>query len=175
MDYFLGEIRLFPFQTIPRGWHECDGSVLPIQGNQALYSLLGIQFGGDGRNNFALPDLRGRVPVGCAPNAVGQKAGQETVALTTAQLPAHTHTVNAYNGVANMKTPLGCMPATAVKAGGPSQPAAPNIYGPISGTSTMDPSVIGSGGGSAAHENRQPSLALVYCISISNALYPPHS
>jgi microcystin-dependent protein len=176
MDYFLGEIRLFPYQNIPRGWHECDGTVLQVQTNQALFSLLGKQFGGNGTTTFALPDLRGRVPVGCALNTVGQQAGQEGVALTTAQLPAHTHTVNAYNGVANMKTPQGCMPATSTKAGsGPLVSPPPNLYGQISGTATMDPSVIGSGGGGAAHENRQPSMALVYCISISSAIYPPHS
>jgi microcystin-dependent protein len=175
MDYFLGEIRLFPYQTIPRGWHECDGTLLPIQGNNALYALLGTHFGGNGTTSFALPDLRGRVPVGCAPSAVGQTAGQEAVALTTAQLPVHTHQVNAYNGVANMKTPQGCMPATATKQGGPSSPPAPNLYGPIAGSATMDPSVIGPGGNGIAHENRQPSMALVYCISISNAIFPPHS
>ncbi|HEY6879151.1 MAG TPA: tail fiber protein [Polyangiales bacterium] len=174
MDYFLGEIRLFPYQTIPRGWHECDGTLLAIQSNPALYALLGVHFGGNGTTNFALPDLRGRVPVGGTLNAIGQAAGQEGVALTMAQLPVHSHMVNAYNGVANMKTPLGCMPATATKAGGPTSAPPPNLYGPVQGTAKMDASVIGAGGG-VAHENRQPSMALVYCISISNAIFPPHS
>ncbi len=172
MDYFLGEIRLFPYSRIPRGWLECNGALLQVTGNQALFSLLTNHFGGDGKTNFALPDLRGRVPVGVTqPQLLGKTSGAEAVALTIAQTPAHTHQVNVYDGVANMKSPTGSLPASSTKTGGPTQPPAPNLYGSfVANGQTMDPAVIGGVGGQA-HENLQPSLALVYCIS-SSGIYP---
>lgn len=91
---YLGEIKLFPFAFAPKGWALCEGQILPISQNQALFALLGTTYGGNGTTNFALPDLRGRVPMhsGNGPVPLGQKAGAETVTLTLANLPAHTHT-----------------------------------------------------------------------------------
>src|SRR5690625_4414253 len=101
MDTFIGTIQLFAFDFVPRGWAACNGQLLPISQHTALYSLLGTQYGGDGRTTFGLPDLRGRVPLGqgqgpgLASYAVGETGGAETTTLTTEQLPAHTHAVNS--------------------------------------------------------------------------------
>jgi len=173
---WLGEIRLYPYNRLPSGWHLCDGTVLPINQNQALFSLLGISYGGNGTSNFALPDLRGRVPLhlnstdqSC--DKVGEIGGAEGVALTTAQLPAHNHLVNAFSTVGNAPTPLNNFPATVATAVAPATPLCPQIYAtPATPGMALNPASIVAGA-STPHENRQPTMALNWCICTSGA-YP---
>jgi microcystin-dependent protein len=167
MEPFIGEIRLVPFNFAPRGWAICDGQLLPINQNQALFALLGTEYGGDGRTTFALPDLRGRVALGAgqAPGGssypLGATGGLETVALTTLQLPGHTHAVHASNAAATTKNP-----ATAYPAGGGAYAAQRNVR--------MKATMIGQTGGGGRHENRQPYLSLNYIIALQG-IFPAHS
>jgi microcystin-dependent protein len=181
-DYFVGEIRLFSFDYAPQDWHICDGSLLPIQGNQALYALLGTQFGGDGHTNFALPDFRGRVPVGVTtyPTNVpqgatryqtGNKGGSETVALTTAQVPPHNHTVkvNTTTGAA-----LASNPPNYLSSSGPdnTEKVFHNVYSDFTapGIPLKSDSISNTGGG-AVHNNMQPSTVMNFCIA-TQGLFP---
>lgn len=183
-DYYIGEIRLFPYNKIPRDWHIADGSLLAIQTNAALYSLLGVSFGGDGRVNFALPNLQGRVvvgnldPSGHVPVTVGGLGGEDLVVLTQAQIPVHTHalqgiaaagsaTVGANgNYIGEAGTPA------ALPAGAPQPPQLYQNTLTQAGKVYLNGFSVGSTGGGAGHENRQPYLALVYCIATSG-IYPP--
>lgn len=192
-DYFLGEIRLFPYNKVPDGWQSCEGQVLQISQNQALYSLIGKAYGGDGVKTFMLPDLRGRVPVGMgnitSPNLIGPQGavlqiavagGTEAVALTQTQVPTHTHALCAQPSNAPSLGIANSYPSTSVKPSGasPTAPGAPNLYAAPTATPgtivALHAASVASDGGSAAHENRQPYLALRYCISISG-LYPPRN
>lgn len=157
---FLGEIKAVPFDFAPRGWALCDGQLLPINANQALFSLLGTQYGGDGRTTFALPDLRGRTPVhagGAWPApTVGQKLGQESVTLISPQLPSHTHAVSANAGAATTAEPDGAVwaaPAGAAYA--------------ASGASSMHPSTVTAAGANQPHDNMPPFLTLNFVIATS--------
>lgn len=166
----LGEIRAVAFAFAPMNWAICDGSLLQIRSNTALYSLLGIQYGGDGRNTFALPDLRGRAIVdagagaGLTPYTPGIMTGTAAVTLTPDQMPAHTHTLSASVNV-------NAQPGSSSSPGGNylSDTVEPQ-YGETAGTATMAAnSVKGSGGivgGNQAHENRQPFLVLNYIIAL---------
>ncbi|MBB5941875.1 MULTISPECIES: phage tail protein [unclassified Xanthomonas] len=164
-DAFIGEIRLFTMDWVPRGWLPCDGRSLPIQGNQALAALLGNQFGGDGKTTFNLPDLRGRVPVGQGANpltsppvmySVGNYGGLEGVALSAAQIPPHIHTVNA---VAAVGTTAGASNAYIA------EPADPQyLYAPTGTLVALAPDAVSEEGAGAAHNNVQPSLVLNFCI-----------
>jgi microcystin-dependent protein len=167
-DWFLGEIRIFPYQSIPNGWHPCDGSMLQIRANAALYSLLGVQFGGDGTNTFALPDLRGRAMLDTQPGTYqqGKAGGTETVALTTANLPLHTHQLAVSNTSGNYPVPgAGAMLAVGTE----------NTYIPTTtqglNAVTMNASTIGTAGAGAPHTNIQPSLGCTVCIAL-NGIYP---
>jgi microcystin-dependent protein len=154
---FLGE--MVPFTFPPRGWAFCAGQLLPINQNQALFSLLGTNYGGDGRTTFALPDLRGRVAVGAGQSATGSSyelgstGGQETVKLTASQLPAHAHPVRASSSASTTKNPSGGVPAT-----GGAYAATRNA--------TMNTAMLGRSGGGQAHENRQPYATLNYVIAL---------
>lgn len=167
---FLGEIRSFGFNWPPNGWALCDGSLLNIRQNAALYSLLGIAFGGDGINTFALPDLRGRTPVSPDPVqrlAQGKASGSEQVALTTAQVPMHSHSVTASGATADRSGIGAATPSyLGATAGG-------SGYAPATGATLtpLDPSTIGTTGGSAPHNNVQPSLVINYCIA-TQGYYP---
>lgn len=169
MDPFLGQILLIPYNFAPKGWAFCDGSLLPISQYTALFSLLGTTYGGNGTTTFALPDLRGRVPVssgqgpGLQQYPLGEMAGSETVTLITAQIPAHTHTVQASEG-ASAPDPQGHFPGTDTLT---------NIYDTTANT-TMNPQMIGATGGSQPHENRQPFLVMNYVIAIEG-IYPSRS
>lgn len=171
-DSFLGEIRLFSAATIPSGWMACTGQLLAIQQYAALYALLGTRFGGNGSTNFALPDLRGRTVVGSSSANVGQSGGSETVTLNPAQLPPHTHSLVASSAVA-AGSPLNNLyakPTPNPKATNP--PAARPVYQTNATTFTpLNSFAITSTGGGAAHENRQPYLALNWCICTSG-LFP---
>ena len=167
MEPFIGEIRLVPYTFAPKGWALCAGQLLSISQNTALFSLLGTNYGGDGRTTFALPDLRGRTPVGAgtAPAGsdypLGATGGQEAVALTTPQLPAHAHAVNASSAAATKRTPTRAYPA-----GGGAYAADQNVR--------MKAAMIGPTGDGEAHENRQPYLSLNYVIALQG-IYPAQS
>jgi microcystin-dependent protein len=168
-DFFLGEIKLLPYNWAPKYWTLCAGQLLPINTNQALFSLLGTTYGGDGINTFALPDLRGRVPVHPNVNAglpQGSKAGQETVTLTTANLPAHNHTVAVSTTAGNNTALNGNFIASANTAG-----TAVNIYGAATSLQPLDPASVSNTGGNQPHENCQPSLVMNYCIA-TQGIYP---
>ena len=162
-DCYVAEIRVFGFNFPPRGWAACDGQLLPISQNTALFSLLGTTYGGDGRSTFGLPDLRGRFPVqagqgpGLSDRSLGELGGEAAVTLTNAQVPAHTHTLMA--------------------ALSPTSPSpAGNALAPINGgavayrsgaaATPMASSSIGSAGAGQAHENRHPYVALQFCIAL---------
>jgi len=167
MEPFISEIRLVPFNFAPRGWALCAGQLLPINQNQALFSLLGTSYGGDGRTTFALPDLRGRIPVGAGqPPArssyeLGVTSGYETVKLTTGQLPGHAHAAHASSAAGTTRNPTAAFPA----AGG-AYAAQQNAR--------MKAAMIGRTGGGQEHENRQPYLSLNYIIALQG-IYPAQS
>lgn len=165
MDPFLGEIRAFAFGIIPTGWLPCDGRTLTVSQNAALFSLLGNRYGGDGRTTFALPDLRGRTPLGfSATIPQGQKDGSETVTLTAAQVPPHTHQVQGSAATASSNAPathtLAVLP-TGTAYAAPAAPAA-----------TLNVAAVATSGGSAPHPNMQPALAVNWCIAATGP-YPP--
>jgi microcystin-dependent protein len=167
---FLGEIRMFGFNFAPVGWALADGSLLPIAQNQALFSLLGVQFGGDGITTFALPDLRGRVAShqgqgpGLSNRAVGDTGGAETVTLTTAQMPNHTHPLVANSTSATAKEPAGAVLA-ATKA---------PTYAPAPNETNMDAAAIGPTGSSQPVGTLPPFLTLNFCIALEG-IFPPRS
>ncbi|AHJ96604.1 phage tail protein [Hymenobacter swuensis] len=176
MENFLGEIRLMSFSRAPRGWAFCQGQALPINQNQALFSLLGTQYGGDGVTTFKLPDLRGRValgqgrsPISGSTYSMGQVQGQEGVALTVPQMPQHVHstftgTLNA-GGDADINTSENTFPAVT------SSDPAVKPYSTGTPNATMGAALSGAalapGGGNQPHENRQPFLTLNYAIALT--------
>jgi microcystin-dependent protein len=161
MDPFLGEIRLTSFGFVPRGWASCEGQLLPINANQALFALLGTQYGGNGVNTFALPDLRGRVLSHVGANAfVGERGGQEAVTLTAAQMPAHSHALEGVTDLANASAPGLALPATKGRGGN-------NLYGAAgSSNASMHASSVAASGGNQAHNNMQPYTVLQYVIAL---------
>ena len=157
---FLAEIRIVGFNFPPRGWAECNGQLLPINQNQSLYSLLGTTYGGDGRTNFALPDLRGRTPVHFdSENRLGQRGGQEAVALAVNELPAHTHGVRADAEVATSTDAAGNLLAKRPRFGALAYAAPANL-------SNLAPDSVAPAGEGQAHENMQPFLTLTFVIAL---------
>ncbi len=161
-DPFLGQIVMFGGNFAPRGWALCDGQLLAISQNSALFSILGTTYGGDGRTTFALPDLRGRVPVhagtgpGLTPYRLGERGGQEAVTLTTAQIPSHTHSLNASTDPANDTNPSGKLPAR----------AAEDTYVTGTPSATLSPQAAANTGGNQSHGNVQPYQAVNYIIAL---------
>lgn len=154
---FLAEVRLLSFNFPPKGWARCDGQMLPINQNQALFALLGTQFGGNGQTIFALPDLRGRFPVHFAnPGDIGQTAGAETHSLSVNEMPVHTHGVNASGGKGGVDTPVGNYLGTG-KQGPYVDPGSPQ---------PMNPAAVSSVGGGQPHENMPPFFALNFVIAL---------
>ena len=154
---FLAEIRLFSFVFAPRGWALCHGQVLPINQNQALFSLLGTTYGGNGQTTFALPDLRSRVPMHFGgSHSLGERAGEENHTLIAAELPAHNHVLNASTTDADF--PLGTGNVLAPAPGA-------QIYA-TTPTGVMNPASVTSVGGSQPHPNIQPSQTLSFCIAL---------
>lgn len=172
-DSYTGEIRLFAGKYAPEYWAKCEGQTLSIQEYQALYSLIGVTYGGDGVTTFKLPDLRGRIPVGMgaptgSPNtyARGTTGGAETVTLTAAQMPAHTHSQMASTGAANTLDPT-----NAILADPGDKYDLYITYATTNPTLAMNSAAITNTGGGGGHSNMMPSTALTYIISL-NGLYP---
>lgn len=162
---FVGQITAVGFGFAPKGWALCNGQILPIAQNQALFSLLGTTFGGNGVTTFALPDLRGRTPIhwgtgpGLASIALGESAGTETVTLITSQLPMHNHIAMASNATADQAVPGGNLWAT-------ESAGATAMYSDQSATGTMSPQAVGSAGGNQPHNNMQPYLTINFIIAL---------
>jgi|SRR5579862_287779 len=170
-DPYLGEVVLTAFNFAPPGWAICEGQLLSIAENTALFNLLGTTYGGDGVSTFAIPDLRGRVPigqgqgVGLTNRLMGQAGGLESVALTLGQMPAHTHAAMATNHSAHLHAPGGAiLAAKELEA----------MYSSTNPDVAMSSSAIGSAGGNQAHENMQPFLVMNYIIALEG-VFPPHS
>ena len=159
---YLGELRLLAFTFAPRGWAFCEGQLLPIDENQSLYSLLGTMYGGDGRTNFGLPDLRGRAVMGVSTNQ-GTKAGVESVVLAQNQVPAHGHQLRAVSAAANSASGAGALPAEPSATVGA-------IYSTGAATGALHSGSIGSTGGQP-HNNMMPSLAIHWAIAL-RGLFP---
>ena len=166
---FIGEIRMFAGNFAPKDWAFCQGQILSIAQNTALFSILGSTYGGNGTTTFALPNLSGRVPVGVGQGAgltnrqLGEMSGTETVTLTTAQMPAHSHTVNAVTADGNQNLPTNSFPANTKTLDKEYSTVAPNT--------TMNPTMIGVSGGSQPFGVMQPSLGMNYIICV-NGIYP---
>ena len=176
-DPFLGEIEYFAFNFPPKGWVQCAGQLLPVNQNQALFSLLGTTFGGDGKVTFGLPDLRGRVAVGQgtgpgrSTRTVGQTGGEETHALTTAELPAHTHPASVVAHPTGVSLPG---PAGNFLSVGASGSTVINAYATGTAFGAMSPTTVGPSPGAQAHANIMPYLALNPCIALVG-IYPLRS
>jgi microcystin-dependent protein len=159
---FLSEIRIMSFNFAPKGWALCNGQLLPINQNQALFSLLGTTYGGNGQTNFALPDLRGRVSMHVGNgHTLGERAGQEAHTITMQELPAHLHQVKVFNDNSNA-TPAGNFFAAAATA---YHPAPPNT--------NLAQNTITNTGGSQPHQNMQPFLVLSFCIALQGIFPSP--
>jgi microcystin-dependent protein len=166
-DPFVGEIRVFAGNFAPKGWALCNGQLLPITQNTALFSLLGVTYGGDGKTNFALPNLMGRAPMqpgtgpGLTPHVLGETSGSQTVTLLTTEMPAHNHVPlgngTAGSGVSSIATD------TVWGSGGRSGTP---VYTDDPSRVTMSPVALGGAGGSSPHNNMQPYLGLNYIIAL---------
>jgi microcystin-dependent protein len=173
MDPFVAEIRIFPFNFAPTGWAFCDGQLLPLSQNTALFSLLGTTYGGDGKSNFALPNMQGNAPMhpgqgpGLSLHDLGETGGEQTVTLLQTEIPAHSHSVGAQNvALGGVATPAGNTL---------SRPASGNLYNLASPSPVaMSPQAILPAGGSGPHNNLQPYLTLNFCIALQG-VYPPRT
>jgi microcystin-dependent protein len=161
---FLGEIKIISWNFQPKGWAFCNGQLLPINPNQALFSILGTTYGGDGRTTFALPDFRSRVPMHQGGGFLeGQKGGEESHTVSQSEMPAHNHFVSASTAAGNSKFIQQTAPAASQNILANS---GVSIYGPTSNLATLEPSSITNSGGSQPHENRQPFLVLNFIIAL---------
>jgi microcystin-dependent protein len=168
---FLSEIRIMSFVFAPKGWALCNGQLLPINQNQALFSLLGTTFGGDGRVNFALPDLRGRTPIHVGSgHTLGEKGGEQAHTLSIAELPEHTHVLSANSANANGFDPQNMLLARGAASNG--NPI--NVYTPPQQLVAMSPQSVTNTGGSQAHLNMQPFLTLSFCIALQGIFPSPN-
>jgi microcystin-dependent protein len=155
---YIGEIRMFAGNFAPVGWAFCNGQILPISQNDALFTLIGTTYGGDGINTFALPNLQSRVPVHAAPGfALGQTGGAESVTLTTSQIAAHSHVPQAFSSAGNQPSPANGFWAS-------SSPA--TQYGDTAPSVVMAPAALGSAGGSQPHDNMIPFLVINFILSL---------
>ncbi|MCM2313945.1 MAG: tail fiber protein [Thermoanaerobaculia bacterium] len=160
---FLSEIRVMSFVFAPKGWALCNGQLLPINQNQGLFSLLGTTFGGDGRVNFALPDLRGRTPIHVGSgHTLGERGGEPAHTLSIAELPTHTHVFNASQANADAPTPGNSVFGTSN-----------NMYAAPSNLTAVNSGTITNTGGSQAHLNMQPFLTLSFCIALQGIFPSP--
>lgn len=168
-EAMIGEVKMFAGNFAPRGWAMCSGQLLPINQNQALFSILGTTYGGDGRTTFGLPDLRGRVPIhaGTGPGLIrkqlGQQGGAENVNITVRNLPSHTHAIKAVAEVGDEGLPNGNLPA--------SNSSANKSYSTLSSNATMNKSMVENTGGNLPVNNMQPYLTINYIICLEG-IYP---
>jgi len=164
---FLAELKLFSYDFAPSGWASCNGQLMPINQNQALFALLGTTYGGNGTTTFALPDLRGRVPMHFVPPpgspSLGESFGEEAHTISIAELPAHNHFVMASASVADTPSPANSVLAQAN-----------NAYAPAASLTALRPESVTNVGGSQAHENRHPYLVLNWCIAIQG-IFPSNN
>ena len=161
---FLSEIRIMSFVFAPKGWALCNGQLLPINQNQALFSLLGTTFGGDGRVNFALPDLRGRAPIHVGSgHTLGERGGEQAHTVSIAEMTEHTHLVSA----STLSASGNDNPSGRVLGG------VNNMYHPPTNLTPMNPGTIGNTGGSQAHLNMEPFLTLSFCIALQGIFPSP--
>lgn len=171
-DPFVGEIRIFAGNFAPRGWAFCDGQLLPVSQNTALFSILGNMYGGDGKTNFALPNLQGRAPMhqgagpGLTPRTIGEFGGTSTVTLLESEIPSHTHQPQAYSGAAGSADPTNQVWAKAVAGRGSDYLA----YAATT-SATMSAQAVVPAGGSQPHNNMQPYLGLSFIIALQG-VYP---
>lgn len=175
MDPFVAEIRIFPFNFAPRGWAFCDGQILPISQNTALFSLLGTTYGGNGTSNFALPNLQGRAPMhpgqgpGLSLHDLGEQGGSDTVTLVQNEIPGHTHgtgaTLQASVDLADGQNPSGGNLAGSVGF---------KAYSDAGADSTLGAATFSAGGSDQGHNNMQPYLTLNYCIALQG-VFPPRT
>jgi microcystin-dependent protein len=171
-DPFVAEIRIFPFNFAPRGWAWCDGQLLPLSQNTALFSLLGTTYGGNGKSNFALPDLQGRAPMhpgqgpGLSLRDLGETGGSETVTLLESEIPSHSHTLRANTDFATVQNP------GPVRSLARSQNA--NAYRDPTGqpTTALAAEALSVTGGDQPHNNMQPYLTFYFCIALQG-VFPP--
>jgi microcystin-dependent protein len=171
-DPFVAEIRIFPFNFPPKGWAWCDGQILPLSQNTALFSLLGTTYGGDGKSNFALPDLQGRAPMhpgqglGLSLHDLGETGGSETVSLLESEIPSHSHAMNVSSQLGMENFTSGQMFAMGDGI---------NIYGDAaSNRVAMADQALAPAGGDQPHNNMQPYLTLYFCIALQG-VYPPRT
>ena len=168
-DPFVAEIRIFPFNFAPRGWAFCNGQLLPISQNTALFSLLGTTYGGDGKSNFALPNLQGSAPMhpgqgpGLSLHDLGETGGTETVTLLESEVPSHSHALNASQADGASRIPVGDLPATGIGIG---------LYAPSGSLTPMSPNTLSPAGGSLPHNNMMPYLTANFCIALQG-IFPP--
>jgi microcystin-dependent protein len=171
-DPFVAEIRIFPFNFAPKGWAWCDGQLLPLSQNTALFSLLGTTYGGNGKSNFALPDLQGRAAMhpgqgpGLSLHDLGETGGSETVSLLESEMPAHSHGFQASNQPGEDPQAVGESFARSVGA---------NLYqASSSGLVTMSDQAVAPAGGDQPHNNMQPYLTFYFCIALQG-VFPPRT
>ena len=172
-DPFVAEIRIFPFNFPPKGWAFCNGQLMPISQNTALFSLLGTTYGGDGKSNFALPDLEGSAPLqagqgpGLSLYDLGQAGGLETVTLLGNEMPAHSHAVMATTSPGTLTTPSPAVGFARSQGGSAYVPGSPPLV------ALSDQAIVPTGG-NAPHNNLQPYLTLNFCIALQG-VFPPRS
>ncbi|WP_205601703.1 phage tail protein [Sphingobacterium sp. xlx-130] len=171
MEPFIGQIQLFGFNFAPRGWAQCNGQILSIAQNTALFSLIGTYYGGNGQTTFALPDLRGRVAIGqgqgpgLSPYTMGEMAGFEHVTLLSTQMPMHTHPLMVSNATGTTDVANGNYLANGAVTIARGNTVSANVYGTSPG-GQLNPATVSIQGGSQPHENRSPYLTLNYCIAL---------
>ena len=168
-DPFVAEIRIFPFNFAPKGWAWCDGQLLPLSQNTALFSLLGTTYGGNGKSNFALPDLQGRAPMhpgqgpGLSLHDLGETGGSDTVTLLESEIPSHPHTLRAAAVPATEASPAGHTLA---------EPAGAPVYNTVQSLVSLSQQALVGAGGDQPHNNMQPYLTFYFCIALQG-VFPP--
>lgn len=171
MNPFLAEIRIFPFTFAPQGWALCNGQLLPITQNTALFALLGTMYGGDGKTTFALPDLRDRAPMafgagnGVTERFQGEMGGEEAVALIPSEIPPHTHTLRGVTTIAEVSSPTANAPLS--RSVGKAA-----YHAPDGSMTTMAPAAVSATGSDSPHNNLMPYLVFSFCIALQG-VFPP--
>jgi microcystin-dependent protein len=175
MDPFVAEIRIFPFNFAPKGWAFCDGQILPLSQNTALFSLLGTTYGGDGKSNFALPNMQGNVPMhpgqgpGLSLHDLGETGGSDTVTLLESEIPSHSHAFMVSNQQSDVQQPQSSV------ALGRTVGATPFVTGsPTPALVQMSPNSLSPAGGDQPHNNMQPYLTFYFCIALQG-VFPPRT